>query len=716
MTIVFQDSFDHYGDGSLGVTRMKEGPNSPGVGSWVASVSCDISESPTGAGRTGPYALELTRGNSGGVRGALPDTYPEVYVHLAYYAIDLPNTDSSDAIFVAKSAANARIGSVFVTSSGAIRVLNSAAAEIANTGAPVVAAGGWHQIAIRFKIGAGTGEVEVKVNNVGVLDVDTLSLGATEIGQWEVYGATNPITQGYWVDDYVISFDDSATPGTHNNGFLGSGVRVATLRPRLDDETGWTANRRYKNGTGVGRCVDGNDAFTCADNVQFELGASDYTMEGFFKFTSLPSAANLSQLFGKYRESTNERSYSLYYQDSELLFDVATDGTVGTLSTLVRGAFSPIPEHYYHVCIQRASSVTTLFVDGVPIAAPVADANTYHDNTSLFALGGRQNGATSILSNTSFFGFMDEVRVTKGVARYNTTGFAVPSVPLGRNVGDDTDFASVSLLLGFDAGIIDESSFARAVTARGDAVRYAVDDAPTSQYPTVNNDPPIDDTGIEAPFIAASSVLTFTGQPSNGNTVTVDDNVYTFNTVLGGAGSVLIGASVSASIDNLVAAINGDAGEGTTYGTGTVPSDEATAQNIDNDQMFVFANTPGAAGNAIDIAESGSTMSWALGATALSGGLDIPTPSSFFVTRLPAQTTGVRAVALYARARKTDVGDGKIQMSFVTADDSSANGTEHELTTNYAWIADIIEEDPSTTAALTPASFTGARIRVDRTE
>ncbi len=58
--------------------------------------------------------------------------------------------------------------------------------------------------------------------------------------------------------------------------------------------------------------------------------------------------------------------------------------------------------------------------------------------------------------------------------------------------------------------------------------------------------------------------------PLDTETVVLGSTTYTFNTTLGGANSVLIGASPIASLRNLVNAINFGAGIGTAYGLGTV--------------------------------------------------------------------------------------------------------------------------------------------------
>lgn len=714
MSIVQQDGFDHYGGGTAGRLKMLDGV--------YAQVQASDSGpyAPTLGARTGPYALLCKAGSLYAnvvTRRVMPSTYAELIFNFGVLVESLPSDDESYAIMQAKTAANAIIATLRLRSNGALEMCNSANAVIATSAGPVVTAGAWQQVAWRVKIGAGTAQGECKVQGLGVFNAATLNIGAVNIGQWAA-AAVSSVDSGFYIDDLVIN----SVTGTYNASFLGD-LRVATLYPRADDEQGWTANRRHKFGNGIGQLDGAGDMFSCADNVQLELGSGDYTIESFVRFLSRPSAAAQVNLFGKWREDSNARSFRLFLggasvNNGHLELQTSTDGTAGTVATVCSAEFTPIAAHWYHVCVQRASGLTVMFVDGVPLNAPAADASTYHDNASLFALGAQQNGSSGVLASTSLDGFLEEVRFTKGVARYNPTGFVPPVAAYPRSVvGGDASFLSVSLLIGFDTSVTDESSFGRAITSNGQAARYAPDDAAPGDYKTVNNATPRDDTGVEAPFTAAQSVLTFAGQPANNDTVVLDGVTYTFKTVfVDVAGNVLIGASISASIDNLVAAINGDAGAGTLYGTGTTASVNTSALNIDNGQMRAAANSPGTGGNAIAIAETGANLAWQAGNVFLTGGLNIPDPSSFLLTRLPPQTTGVKAITLVTRGKKTDSGDGTVQASFVTADDSSANGTEHPLTLVDTYYEDIIEEDPSTTNALAPASFIGARFRIDRTE
>ncbi len=131
---------------------------------------------------------------------------------------------------------------------------------------------------------------------------------------------------------------------------------------------------------------------------------------------------------------------------------------------------------------------------------------------------------------------------------------------------------------------------------------------------------------------SARATLTLTGQPLNTETVTLGTIVYTFNTALGGANSVLIGASVEASIDNLVNAILAlEAEAGVTHGTGTVVNADATAEEGIGDTLIAESIEKGTAGNGIVSTETVTAASWS-SATLLGGG-DFPVSQSLSFPR-----------------------------------------------------------------------------------
>ena len=123
----------------------------------------------------------------------------------------------------------------------------------------------------------------------------------------------------------------------------------------------------------------------------------------------------------------------------------------------------------------------------------------------------------------------------------------------------------------------------------------------------------------------ARGTLTFTGQPLNAETVTIDAIVYTYNTTLGAANSVLIGASVEASINNLIAAVKATADKlGDTVGLGTVAHTTATAAEGVGDRLIAVAVAKGTPGNDIATTDTITEASWA--AVTLVGGSDTGEP------------------------------------------------------------------------------------------
>lgn len=123
----------------------------------------------------------------------------------------------------------------------------------------------------------------------------------------------------------------------------------------------------------------------------------------------------------------------------------------------------------------------------------------------------------------------------------------------------------------------------------------------------------------------ATGTLTLSGNAVAGETVTVGNRVYTWAAVVNVQTSnlVLIGATASDSIDNLIAAINHDpAKDGTLYSFNTPINQFVSAAQGAGDTMVVTARSPqavGSDGNQIPTSDTMSAGSW--GSTVLTGGV-----------------------------------------------------------------------------------------------
>lgn len=109
--------------------------------------------------------------------------------------------------------------------------------------------------------------------------------------------------------------------------------------------------------------------------------------------------------------------------------------------------------------------------------------------------------------------------------------------------------------------------------------------------------------------VKAKAKLTFSGLPLDAETVTINGKVYTFQDTLTDVdGHVLIGADAEETIDNLVAAINGETGAGTTYAASTVAHTTVTAAKSGTDKCILTAIIGGTLGNAYTLAEAATNV------------------------------------------------------------------------------------------------------------
>ncbi len=133
----------------------------------------------------------------------------------------------------------------------------------------------------------------------------------------------------------------------------------------------------------------------------------------------------------------------------------------------------------------------------------------------------------------------------------------------------------------------------------------------------------------------ANQTLTVTGNAVAAETVTIGAVTYTWRTsVAATANEVLVGASASASLDNLKSAINLD---GTAvYGTATVVHPTVRAGTKTATTLFLIAKTGGTGGNSLASTETMTNASF--GGATFSGGAAVTTTNPFrFAPSVPGK-------------------------------------------------------------------------------
>lgn len=177
---------------------------------------------------------------------------------------------------------------------------------------------------------------------------------------------------------------------------------------------------------GAGALVfDGTgDEFNTPDSADWAFGSGDFTIELWFNANSI--AANQT-LIAQYAAAPN-RGWQLIHNAGAtpdlLQFAISTTGSNN--SNLLSIAWAPTPGTWHHVCAERSGSAWRLYADGVMLQN-VTSTSVIFDSAASLTIGQAQ-GINSVN------GYLDEIRITKGVARYaSDAGYTVPTAAFPRS-------------------------------------------------------------------------------------------------------------------------------------------------------------------------------------------------------------------------------------------------------------------------------------------
>jgi hypothetical protein len=164
---------------------------------------------------------------------------------------------------------------------------------------------------------------------------------------------------------------------------------------------------QYKYGTGSIALDGTGDYLSIAASKNFAFGAGDFTIE--FWMRSTDTDFNLIGLTTAAAGNWNlvMAGSSLYWQSQH-----------ATTNLYNRSGTSILDGNWHHIAITRASGTNRMFFDGV------LQGSVTSDSTNYTAPNNMQIGTSSAYGD--FSGYLDDLRITKGYARY-TSNFTPPS-------------------------------------------------------------------------------------------------------------------------------------------------------------------------------------------------------------------------------------------------------------------------------------------------
>ena len=217
-------------------------------------------------------------------------------------------------------------------------------------------------------------------------------------------------------DDAATTFTDENTAGSAHTWTAHGNAQIDTA----DSKFGGASV--FFDGTG--------DYIDTPDHADFALGTSDFTIDFWFKVNA--AAGTFLGLCGQ-ADATPTAAGSAFY--------VQRENTTGIIQTLFFSGASSIGginsdaaytnsvnPGWHHFAITRSGSVFRNYIDGVHQGGGFTSAASVNDSAAKFGIGSLGDFVTS-----PFSGWVDEFRLTVGVARWTGAGsFTPPNGPAGQ--------------------------------------------------------------------------------------------------------------------------------------------------------------------------------------------------------------------------------------------------------------------------------------------
>ncbi len=294
------------------------------------------------------------------------------------------------------------------------------------TGTTTLKINEWTHFAIQRD---GSGNLDLWVN--GSRDATNTTYASTAM---KFHSSKGDITLRYWnggassAEDYISNFRiknsavytsgatitvptapftaDANTVLLLNNN--NAGIIDHTMKNNLETEANTrVSGQQIKFGTGSIYFDGTDDKIVLPHQEYHQLGKGEFTVELFVYFTSTNQRQGF---FG------NDTGWYFQIYDGELEFALST-------SAIIERSFSHSINQWYHLAATRDSSNDIrLFIDGTQQGAVVNSTADLRHASNNFHIGNIGPSTSRPFAG----GYMDEIRITKGVARY-TSNFTVPT-------------------------------------------------------------------------------------------------------------------------------------------------------------------------------------------------------------------------------------------------------------------------------------------------
>ena len=174
---------------------------------------------------------------------------------------------------------------------------------------------------------------------------------------------------------------------------------------------------------GASGLFDGiGDFLLASNNVTWNFGSGDFSADVRAMFHALPTAPAHFGLVAHYDSATSQREWLFCLNVSRGVYYLQFNYSInGTSVTACQSTWTPTLDTWYHLSVVRNGNSLIMRVGGTQVGSTFDMTGiTLHTSTHSLTIG---RGASD---NDVMNGWLDEVRVSKGIARW-TADFTPPS-------------------------------------------------------------------------------------------------------------------------------------------------------------------------------------------------------------------------------------------------------------------------------------------------
>tara|TARA_R110000868_G_scaffold40503_1_gene139735 strand:- start:899 stop:1624 length:726 start_codon:yes stop_codon:yes gene_type:complete len=213
------------------------------------------------------------------------------------------------------------------------------------------------------------------------------------------YSSVSLLLHGDGPDGSTVIIDNSPTP---KQATIVSGAQIRTAQSKFGGSSIYPA--------GFGSAVQ------FPAGTAFQYGTGDFTIEAWVYILSfIPSG---SVIFSQSVSGTNYFVFGVGASGSIIFTGTASGG-----GTSILGPSNISLNTWAHIAACRESGIVRVFVNGIS-GTPTSNSTNFSDTTRLPTVGNYSHAFATVYTE----GYIDELRITKGIARYQST-FTPPTAP-----------------------------------------------------------------------------------------------------------------------------------------------------------------------------------------------------------------------------------------------------------------------------------------------